>query len=115
MNNKPTILKSKTELVEKNIEFEDEVIIDTKRKKINLYISTSKLDLKEKFDLRYKEDSYYDMYLNYYYSEKRLLIEIILVNDYNRKYYIYKPNEKELEILKVKMEDYIKEIYRKNN
>lgn len=103
------MLKANSMIEEKEIYFEDEIIAENKE--ISAYISTANIDLEEKFGLKYKEDMYYDMYLNYKYLEKKLYIEIIQVEDEKRNYYIYIPTEDEKNMLMKKLEDYIKGNY----
>ena len=94
---------------ENEIYFQDELI--SENKEINAYISTSNIDLKEKFGLKHKNDMYYDMYLNYKYLEKKLYIEIVKVEDEKRNYYIYIPTEGEKKMLMKKLEEYIEKNY----
>ena len=103
------IIKANSMIEEKEIYFEDEIIAENKE--ISAYISTANIDLEEKFGLKYKDDMYYDMYLNYKYLEKKLYIEIIQVEDEKRNYYIYIPTEDEKNMLMKKLEDYIKGNY----
>lgn len=103
------IIKTNSMIEEKEIYFEDEIIAENKE--ISAYISTANIDLEEKFGLKYKDDMYYDMYLNYKYLEKKLYIEIIQVEDEKRNYYIYIPTEDEKNMLMKKLEDYIKGNY----
>ncbi len=103
------MLKANSIIKENEIYFQDELI--SENKEINAYISTSNIDLKEKFGLKYKNDMYYDMYLNYKYLEKKLYIEIVKVEDEKRNYYIYIPTEGEKKMLMKKLEEYIEKNY----
>ena len=77
------ILKSNSMIEEKEIYFEEEIIAENKE--ISAYISIANIDLEEKFGLKYENDMYYDMYLNYKYLENKLYIEIIRVEDEKKK------------------------------
>lgn len=102
-------IKANNELKDGEIEFEDEIFIEGKE--INAYIKTSNINLEDKFNLKYKDDSYYDMYLNYNYAKDKVNIEIVFVSDSERKYYYYLPNSREKDVLIRNLERYIKEEY----
>ena len=102
-------LKANSPIVQDEIKFEQEIMIENDG--INAYISTENINLNEKFNLEYKEDSYYDMYLKYNYIKNKIYIEIVYVSDESRKYYSYNPNSEERKILIYKLNEYIKETY----
>lgn len=102
-------LKANSQIVQDEIEFEQEVMIEADG--INAYISTANIDLNKKFNLRYEKDTYYDMYLNYNYLKNNIYIVIVHVSDESRKYYRYNPNREERKVLMDKLNKYIKEIY----
>lgn len=102
-------LQSNSRILESEIEFDDEVIIEGKE--INAYISTSYIDLTEKFGLEYEEDSHYNIYLNYKCLEKKMSIDIVKIKDENRKYYKYIPTKEEKTMLIKKLEVYIEKNY----
>lgn len=104
-------LKSNEKITEDEIEFDDEIIMNYEEKEINAYISTENINLNKKFGLKYKEDSYYDIYLNYKYLEEKAYIEIVYVDDKNREYYIYTPTIEEQKMLIKQLKMYVKIIY----
>lgn len=102
-------LKANSQIVQDEIEFEQEVMIEADG--INAYISTANIDLNKKFNLKYEEDTYYDMYLNYNYLKNNIYIVIVHVSDESRRYYRYNPNHEERKVLMDKLNKYIKETY----
>ena len=102
-------LKANSQIVQDEIEFEQEVMIEIDG--INAYISTANIDLNKKFNLKYEENTYYDMYLNYNYLKNNIYIVIVCVSDETRTYYRYKPNHEERQVLMDKLKKYIKETY----
>lgn len=104
-------IKSNEKLTEDEIEFDDEIIMNYEEKEINAYISTENINLNKKFGLKYKEDSYYDIYLNYKYLEEKVYIEIVYVDDKNREYYTYNPTIEEQKMLIKQLKMYVKIIY----
>lgn len=107
-------LKSNEKITEDEIEFDDEIIMNYEEKEINAYISTENINLNKKFGLKYKEDSYYDIYLNYKYLEEKAYIEIVYVDDKNREYYIYNPTIEEQKMLIKQLKRYIKNVYKQS-
>lgn len=107
-------MKAKEKLMKDEIEFEDEIIVDCDSKEINAYISTENINLNKKFGLKYADDSYYDMYLNYKYLEGKTYIKIICVKAEERKSYIYTPNIEEQKMLIEKLKAYVKKVYKQN-
>lgn len=105
-------IKANSILLENEIEFIEEVIIE--EQKINAYVSTEHLNIEEKFGLKYEDDIYYDMYLNYKYLENKVFIDIVKVEDKGRKYYTYNPTKKEEKMLIKKLETYIEKTYNQN-
>ena len=102
-------LKANSKIVQEEIEFEQEVMIEIDG--ISAYISTANIDLNKKFGLQYEEDTYYDMYLNSNYLKNTIYIVIVHVSDESRKYYRYDPSHEERKMLMDKLNKYIKEKY----
>lgn len=105
-------LNASSKILENEIEFADEVIIENKD--INAYISSAYIDLNKKFGLKYEKDSYYDIYLNYKYLENKMYIEIVKVRDEDRQYYTYNPTTEEGKMLIEKLDRYIENLYKQN-
>lgn len=105
-------LNASSKILENEIEFADEVIIENKD--INAYISSAYIDLNKKFGLKYEKDSYYDIYLNYKYLENKMYIEIVKVGDEDRQYYTYNPTTEEGKMLIEKLDRYIENLYKQN-
>ncbi len=105
-------LKEITPLQSSEIEFEDELLIEDE--KINAYIPLYNIDIFEKFNLKQREDSEYNLYLDYDIQKEKSNITIIEKNDVGDIEYEYETSDVENQMLKEKLDKYCMQRYKQS-